>query len=674
MKSSFLVAGAVLLAIACTEKPKEEEKNTAFDLSALDTTVSPCTDFFEYASGGWIAANPIPETENRWGKFDVLAENNKKRIKGLLEEYSAKTDLPKGSDEQLIGDLFFTGMDSLGIENAGMAIIQPYLDRIDQVATLDELLALMAEFDFYGISAPFGVYVSADLMNSSMNTLYMGQSGLGLPDRDYYLKTDSVSKYLQDEYKSHLAKIFELAGMERAEADDQAMRIYYVEDQIAENHKSRIEMRNVQGRYNPMSYAGLKALAPAVPFDAYFQVLDLDFDTIIVTSPDYISALNDLMTNISLDDWKAYYKWHALNDASDYLPNAFVALSFDFYGRKLGGKEKMQPRWKRVQGSLWGLSEQLGHLYVNKYFPEESKKMVEQMVEDLRSAYRDRIMTLTWMSDTTKQKAMEKLESFTYKIGYPNKWKDYSDLDITRDSYLKNMMSLSRYKTLENFAKLGKPVDREEWGMGAHIVNAYYNPLNNEVVFPAGILQAPFFDPNADAAINYGAIGGVIGHEFTHGFDDQGSQFDAEGNLNNWWTNGDRKRFEELTGALIKQYDEYEVIPGVFVQGQLTLGENIADLGGLTLAYYAYKKHMEGKPEAEPIDGFTPDQRVFLGWAQVWQSHARDEQVRNQVTTDPHSPAHFRVVGPMSNMPEFKAAWGCNVGDGMVRENQIIIW
>jgi putative endopeptidase len=311
---------------------------------------------------------------------------------------------------------------------------------------------------------------------------------------------------------------------------------------------------------------------------------------------------------------------------------------------------------------------------VQKYFSEESKEMVEQMVEDLRSAYRDRINGLTWMTDATKQKALEKLDAFTYKIGYPDKWKDYSDLDLNRESYLVNMMTLAKYKSQENLAKLGKPVDRDEWGMGAHIVNAYYNPLNNEVVFPAGILQPPFFDPKADAAINYGAIGGVIGHEFTHGFDDQGSQFDAQGNLNNWWTEEDRVQFEALTGALVAQYDAYEAIPGVFVQGKLTLGENIADLGGLTLAYHAYKKHMEGKDTPEPIDGFTAEQRVFLGWAQVWQSHSRDEQVRNQVMTDPHSPAHFRVVGPMSNMPEFKEAWGCGEGDPMVREEQIVIW
>ena len=675
MKTMKLIpaAGALVVLMACNNEPKEEAY-TAFDTSLLDTSVEPCENFFQYSAGGWIANNPIPETESRWGRFDQLAEENKKRMKGILEEYAAKSDLQKGSDEQLIGDMFYSGMDSAGIEKAGLNYLQPYMQRIDDVKTLGEMLALMAEYGYYDISAPFGIYVSADLINSSVNALYMSQSGLTLPDRDYYLKTDSVSVNIQNEYRAHVAKMFVLYGMPAADAENLAQRIYALEYKLAEVQKSRIEMRDVQARYNPMTYQQLKNLVPKLDMDTYFGVYNLSFDQIILSSPDYIAALNNILPNVPLSDLKDYFKWHLLDATASNLPFAYEAESFAFNGKTLSGKEKMQPRWKRVQGSLWGLNEQLGHLYVKKYFPEDSKKKVEQMVEDLRSAYRDRIAGLTWMSDTTKQKAMEKLEAFTYKIGYPNKWKDYSSLNLNRESYLNNSFALSKYKSEENFAKLGKPVDRDEWGMGAHIVNAYYNPLNNEVVFPAGILQPPFFDPKADDAINYGAIGGVIGHEFSHGFDDQGSQFDAKGNLNNWWTNGDKRRFEALTSALVTQYDAYEVIPGVFVQGKLTLGENIADLGGLTLAYYAYQKHMEGQPAAESIDGFTGEQRVFLGWSQVWHSHARDEYIRNQVTTDPHSPAPFRVIGPMSNMPEFMKAFGCNVGDGMVRDEQLIIW
>ena len=676
MKFKYYAIGAILALAACNEDEPETEatkQNSGFDLTALDSSAAPCTDFFQYTSGNWVKNNPIPETESRWGKFDELAEENRKRVREILNEYSGKDGLEKGSDGQLIGDFFYSGMDSAGIEAAGTSIIDPYMQKIDAIASMSELMALWAEYGMYNISTPFGLGVEADLMNSSVNALYMGPGGLGLPDRDYYLKTDSISEDVKAKYLDHLAKIFVLYGMEKAAAADQANRIYAIEYKLAEVHKSRVEKRNIPALYNPMTYAELKALAPAVDFDAYFNYYNLDFDKIIVSNPKFVAAFNEFYTQIPLEDWKAYFKWHTLDAAVNYLPYSFVAQNFEFYSKVLYGTEKMKPRWKRVQSSLHGLDEQLGHLYADKYFPEESKKRVEQMVEDLRSAYRVRIQNLNWMSDTTKIKALEKLEAFTYKIGYPNKWKDYSDLEINRESYLKNIISMSVYLNKENLAKLGKPVDRDEWGMGAHIVNAYYNPLNNEVVFPAGILQPPFFNPEADDALNYGAIGGVIGHEFTHGFDDQGSRFDPEGNMTNWWTAGDKARFTELTSRLSEQYSAYEAIPGVFVNGDLTLGENIADLGGLTLAYYAYKAHM-GDKVAEPVDGFTPEQRIFLGWAQVWQSHAKDEQVRNQVTTNPHSPAKFRVVGPMSNLKEFSDAWGCSEGDGMVREDRIVIW
>jgi len=674
MKVNFYAIGAVFALASCTEPAVEvETKSSGFDVTAIDSSASPCGDFFQYTAGNWIKNNPIPDTENRWGRFDGLAEENKKRIKGILEEVSAKTGA-KGSDEQLIGDLFFSGMDSLGVENAGTTVIDPYMKKIDEVTTMSQLVTLMAEYGYFNVSAPFGIGVQADLKNSSVNALYIDQSGLGMPDRDYYLKTDSVSTKIQNKYREHLAKIFVLYGMEEAAATAQAKRIYNVEAKLAAQHKSRVEQRDIPASYNPMSLAELKALAPNIDFDAYFKVYNLDFETIIVGGPKYMKALNTLMKEVSLEDWKAYFKWHTLDAAVLFMPHAYGAQNFDFFNKTLGGTKKMQPRWKRVQASLGGLSEQLGHLYVNKYFPEESKKKVEQMVEDLRSAYRERITGLTWMSDTTKQKAMEKLEAFTYKIGYPNKWKDYSDLNITRESYLQNMINISTYLSNENLAKLHEPVDRSEWGMGAHIVNAYYNPLNNEVVFPAGILQPPFFDAEADDALNYGAIGGVIGHEFSHGFDDQGANFGPDGNMVNWWTSGDKARFDALTTRLAEQYNAYEVIPGVHVNGNLTLGENIADLGGITLAYYAYKIHMKDLPAGEVLDGFTPEQRIFLGWAQVWQNHATDEYLRNQVTTDPHSPAHFRVIGPMSNLVEYSEAWGCKEGDPMVRADRIVIW
>ncbi len=677
MNLKYLTIGAVVMLSACTDpKPEEEssEKTGGFDVSAIDSSASPCNDFFQFTAGSWIKYNPIPETESSWGRFSKLAEDNKIRIKGILEEYAAKEGQAKGSDGQLIGDFFYSGMDSLAVEELGTKAFDPYMERVDATTNMSELFALMAEYGYNNVSAPIGIGVQADLMNSSVNALYLEQGGLGMPDRDYYLKTDSVNKEIQAKYKKHLANLFVLYGMDEAAATDQANRIYNVEYKMAEQHMSRVEMRNIPALYNPMSLDEVKALAPNVDFDAYFNVYGLTFDEVIVTGPKYIKALNKLVKDIPFEDWKAYYRWHVLDAAVLYLPYEYGKLNFEFYSKTLSGTKKMQPRWKRIQGAIGGLNEQLGHLYVEKYFPEESKKQVEQMVEDLRSAYRVRIANLTWMSDTTKQKALEKLNAFTYKIGYPNKWKDYSDLEISRDSYFQNVLNMSKYLSEENLAKLGQPVDRDEWGMGAHIVNAYYNPLNNEVVFPAGILQPPFFDPNADDALNYGAIGGVIGHEFSHGFDDQGSNFDAQGNMTNWWTNGDKARFNALTSALSEQYSAYEVLPGVHVNGDLTLGENIADLGGLTLAYYAYKIHMDGKTPEANIDGFTPEQRIFLGWAQVWQKHGTDEYLRNQVTTDPHSPASFRVVGPMSNMPEYSEAWGCQDGDAMKKAEPIVIW
>ena len=674
MNFKYLAMGAVIALASCGEEETDETvMKSGFEVSAIDSSASACSDFFHFTAGNWIKENPIPGTEARWGRFDQLAEENKKRVKAILEEYSGKDGLAKGSDEQLIGDLFYSGMDSAAVEAAGTSVIDPYMQRIDEAGSMSDLLAIWAEYSNFGVSTPFGISVEANLMNSSVHALYFGAGGLGLPDRDYYLKTDSVSEYIKGAYKDHLAKIFVIYGMDEAAAAAQAEQIYNVESQLAPLHKSRVEKRNIPALYNPMTYDELKGMAPDVDFDTYMGYYNLTFDTIIVTNPAFVEAFNGLYGSISLDAWKAYTKWHALDASVRYLPHAYVKQNFEFFSKVLYGTSEMQPRWKRVQGSLWGLGEQLGHLYVNKHFPEESKARVEKLVEDLRSAYRVRIENLTWMSDTTKKKAIEKLEAFTYKIGYPNKWKDYSDLEISRDSYIKNMMNMGIYKSKENFAKLSEPVDREDWGMGAHIVNAYYNPLNNEVVFPAGILQAPFFDPEADDAVNYGAIGGVIGHEFSHGFDDQGSRFGPDGNLSNWWTAGDKARFDELTKRLSEQYSAYEAIPGVFVNGDLTLGENIADLGGLTLAYYAYKHHM-GEDGGEVIDGFTPEQRVFLGWAQVWQGHATDEQMRNQVATNPHSPAEFRVIGPMSNMKEFHEAWGCQDGDGMKRAEPIVIW
>ena len=657
-----------LLVVACSA-PQETPKVEGFNVAYLDTTVHACEDFFQHTAGGWISENPIPETETRWGRFNELIETNKHRLKSILEEVSAGS-YEKGSDEQLIGDLFASAMDSITRNETGIAPLLPYLEEVDAVDSKEALFTLMGKNKFNGIGAPLSMYVSTDAKNSSAHALYVGQSGLGLPDRDYYLREDSASQILQQQYRDHIGKVADLVG---AEWDVDA--IYRLEKAMAQAMKSRVEMRNSVARYNPMTLEAWQALAPDMPITAYVNAVGVSADTMINSAPEYFSRFNEACAKTDLDTWKDYYQWHVADASAGSLNDEFETLNFEFYSKILRGVPKMNPRWKRAQGAVGSLGDQLGHLYADRYFPEESKAQVEAMVEDLRSAFRDRINGLEWMSDTTKEKALAKLDAFTYKIGYPDKWEDVSDLDLSRESFFENQRTLSRYFTEDNLSKLDKPVDKSEWGMGAHIVNAYYNPLNNEVVFPAGILQPPFFNPDADDAINYGAIGGVIGHEFSHGFDDQGSNYGPDGNLENWWTAGDKKRFDALTTKLADQYDAYEVLPGVNVNGRLTLGENIADLGGLTLAYHAYLKH-RGDQVVEPIDGFTDEQRIFLGWAQVWQMHGRDEYLKNQVVTDPHSPGKFRVNGPLSNMPEFAKAFGgvCENGVAKAPEDQIIIW
>ena len=661
---ALLILGGM---VSCVQSPNQTAKlSSAFPLEHLDTNVHACDDFFQYTSGGWREANPIPETEVRWGEFNKLRETNKQRLKDLFNEVAAGA-YSKGSDEQLIGDLVASGMDSVARNERGTSELTPFLVEVDGINSLEELFVLMAQNKFYGVSAPVNAYVRTDAKNSKAHALYVGQGGIGLPDREYYLRNDEESMGIQEAYRNHIATMAELTGIS---IDENA--VYALEYALAESMKSRVEMRDAEKRYNPMTISEWQELCPSLPITQYMSELGLQDRGVINSAPEYFSRMES--KEFSLETWKQYHKWHIIRGASGSLNDALEIASFEFYQKTLRGKPKMNPRWKRVQGSTGMLGQQVGHLYADRFFPKEHKEEVEQMVEDLREAFRGRIDQLTWMSNETKVKARIKLDAFTYKIGYPNKWEDVSDLEIDRESFFANMKNMSKYFTAKNLAKIDEPVDKSEWGMGAHIVNAYYNPLNNEVVFPAGILQPPFYNPKADAAINYGAIGGVIGHEFSHGFDDQGSKYGPDGNLENWWTAQDKARFDTLTKQLADQYSSYEVLPGVQVNGRLTLGENIADLGGLTLAYYAYK-NWKGTKDVEPIDGFTDEQRVFLGWAQVWQSNGRDEYFKNQVTTDPHSPAQFRVSGTVSNMPEFRNAFGCEDGDNLKPlGEEITIW
>ncbi len=679
-KITTLLIATALLGAACkndTEKTVEDDLALGFDLSSLDSTVDPCTDFFQYAAGGWIEKNPIPETESRWGSFNILIEANNARVRGLLDSISTMEGLEKGSYQQMVADFYRTGMDSIAVEKTGITPLQSFLEAIEAVQSFDDYLALAASFEKRGVRMPWGTYVDVDDKNSNAHIMKMTQSGLGMPDRDYYLKSDSVSKYTQKEYRAHIAKMLMMSGYDAPKAQKAADDIYALEYKMAEKAMPRADAWDPDKTYNKKGAEAWMNEVPELKLQNFFTELNVSFDSLVVAQPDYLVFLNEQLPSVKVETLKDYARWHTLHHYADYLPQEWVQEDFNFYGTVLRGNKKMKPRWKRVLASIEnGLDEPLGHLFADRYFPESAKKDIEKMVEDMRAVYGERIRQLDWMSDSTKEKALEKLRAFKYKIGYPDKWDDFEGLEIGAEGYLANAVQLDAYNVKENFEKLDEAVDKDEWFMPAHIVNAYYSPSFNEVVFPAGILQPPFYNINAEAAINYGGIGGVIGHEFTHGFDDNGSQYDAHGNLKNWWTDKDRMLFEERTGKMIRQYNAYEPLLETHVNGELTLGENIADLGGVTLAYYGYKKSLDEGRKDVVIDGFNWQQRIFLGWAQVWQTNQTDAYLRNQVVTDPHSPAKYRVNGPMSNMEEFKEAWGCNPNDEMVRPDsvRVVIW
>ncbi len=679
----LMAAGLLATASSCQQQNNVTEtsmpRGLGIDLADLDTSVNPCEDFYGFIVNGWRQNHPIPDTESRWGNFNILVENNYKKLHLILDSLKDEQELSKGDYAQLVGDYYAAAMDSTTVEEAGMAPLQPLLEQLEAVNTHDQFLALMADFKLLGISHPWSAAVGVDDKNSEEYLLSVRQSGLGLPDRDYYLKDDSASAFTQEAYRKHIANMLILSGLSPAEAAKAAPAVYGFEQKLARAQMSRVERRVPENVYHKMAAEELFGRTRGLMLAQYFKALELSFDSVNMAQIDYLEALPQLIRSTPVPDLKHYARWHMIHSKQEFLPHAVVAENFDFFGRSLYGKKGMKPRWRRSLSMVEaGLGEQLGRLYVERHFPESSKAAIEKMVEDLRSAYRDRINGLAWMSDSTKARALEKLAAFNYKIGYPDQWKDYSQLNIDRNDLFANALNLARFSVQENFERLGKKVDKNEWFMPPHIVNAYYSGSYNEIVFPAGILQPPFYSPETDDAINYGAIGGVIGHEFTHGFDDRGRKYNAFGNLKNWWTHKDMNRFSDRTDKMVMQYSDYQPLKETFVNGHLTLGENIADLGGLTLAYYAYKKsHVEGQ-ESTPaaIDGFSWDQRIFLGWGRVWQSNQTDKYLRNQVVTDSHSPARYRVNGPMSNMPEFKTAWGCEHDDAMVRpdSSRVIIW
>ncbi len=669
---SFATACAVL-GCASPETKSSGANAAGFDLSSLDSTTSACDDFFGYSANSWIQNHPIPETEGLWGSFHLLKQQNEFKLKSLLDSLE-KQPPAKDSYARLLADFNRSMMDTAAIESKGLAVLKPAMGWIDSLESNASLGGWFPVCQGYGFDSPLSAYVGADDRRSSHNIATVSQSGLGLPDRDYYLEKGARFEDIRTRYLKHIENMFRLAGM-KANAST-AREIFELEKSLAQAMMSRQDRRIPEKVYNKMSKAEFVNLAKTLDLESYLGGCGLEVDSLICAQPDYLRALDQMIVRYPLERWQNYFRWSVLRARSVVLPQALRDESFDFYGKTLRGISKPKPRWRQSLDRLEdGLSEPLGRLFAERYFPETSKKRIALMVENIRAAYGERIDRLEWMSPETKQKAREKLKAFTYKIGYPDRWKTFEGLELDRGDLMGNMNRIQRFGFEENMAKAGKPVDRSEWFMGAQLVNAYYNPSFNEIVFPAGILQPPFFNPDADEAINYGAIGAVIGHEFTHGFDDQGRKYDAQGNLRNWWTSADSAAFEELTERLVAQYNGFEALPGAFVNGKLTLGENIADLGGLTIAYYAYQKSLTGK-KSTLIEGFSGEQRFFLGWAGVWQVSYKEETLRDRLITDYHSPGNFRVVGPISNMKEFGEAWSCVAPSPMQRpaQEQVSIW
>ncbi len=663
---TFSLAGISLLAQTPAAKPK------AIDPTDFDTSARPCVDFYQYANGAWLSAHPIPADRSRYGSFDALSDRNRDVVKKILEETSAKTDWPKGSPGQKVSDFYATGMDEAAREKAGAAPLAPVFAAIARLKAADDLPAVLAELHLSGVPAGFNFRVAQDARDSTRYIGIFNQGGLGLPDRDYYLKEDAKSKVLREAYRAHVAKTLELAGDTSATAKAEADGILAFETKLAGASITRVENRNPQKTYNKRTVAALNAEAPGFDFAKFLADMGASASTEVnVRQPGFFTGFAALARSVPPAEWRTYLRWHAARAAAPFLSKAFQDENFAFNGRTLNGTPKEEETWRRVQAATdVALGEAVGPLYVARAFSPKAKERMRVLVENMRAALHERIDALPWMSAETKKAAQRKLAAFHVKIGYPDTWKDYSALVVSRDvPFAENVRRARVFETKRNLAKLGKPIDRTEWGMTPPTVNAYYNSSLNEIVFPAGILQPPFFYEDADDAVNYGGIGVVIGHEMSHGFDDSGSQYDADGNLKNWWTPEDRKAYDARTALIVKQFDSYKPLPDQAINGKLTLGENIGDLGGIKIAYAAMEKALAGKPAEKnaKIDGFTPEQRFFLSYATIWRSQYRDEALRVQLNTNPHSPGHWRANGPPSNLSEFYAAFGCGEGTPMHR-------
>ncbi|MCR8561797.1 M13 family metallopeptidase [Mucilaginibacter sp. BJC16-A38] len=677
----YLLLALPAVIVAGCKQPKtgvsaDAPKRTVFfDKSGMDTTVKPGDNFFLYANGKWIKDTKIPPSENSWGLGNILYNDNQKHLHSILEDVSVD-DNPAGSLEQKVADFYKSGMDTATIEKLGYEPVKPLLNNIDTVKDYKGLLQLAAAGFKNGDGFLLGFYVSPDDKISTKNVAHFDQTGLTLPEKGYYFKTDSASLKIRAEYVKYIAKLFTLTGVDAKLAASKADGILKLETEIAKSHLSPEQLRDPQKNYNKFTAADFQKQMPDLDLAGAFRLMGLKTDTVLVGQPGYYKALDSLLKNQPIVVWKDKAAFGVLDGAATSLSKSFIKAHFDFYGTILNGQKKQKERWKTIVDKVdGGLGELLGQLYVKKYFAPEAKQRMLALVNNLQNAYRERIEKLDWMSPETKKQAIAKLDIITKKIGYPDKWKNYDDVTINKDGYYSNLQNIAQHDYKQELKKVNKPVDRSEWGMTPPTVNAYYNPTFNEIVFPAGILQYPFFDNDADDAINYGAIGLVIGHEMTHGFDDQGRQYDKDGNLKDWWTKEDAKKFKTRVKVMIDQYNQFTVLNNIHVNGNLTQGENLADIGGLAIAYQAFKNTAQGKSDTK-IDGFTPDQRFFLSCAQVWRSKRSEQLDRMLINVDPHSPEMYRVNGPVSNMPEFYKAFGIKPGDKMYREekDRVKVW
>ena len=672
MNRLLIGAAALLLVSACTDNTPQPQ--SGIELQYMDTSVAPGDDFFRYVNGKWLKTTDIPADKSNYGTFGILSDEAQDNVRKIIEA-SATGDFVEGSDEQKVGDLYKSYMDFDTRDARGVAPLKPELERIRAISSYDDLASYFAGANKRGYSMPFNTTQDADMKDPGFYGIYVFQNGLGLPDREYYLKDDPKSAELRQKYVVHIAKMFEIAGLDDGAAA--ADTIMALETRLAGQQMKKEDVRNPVANYNKVAVADLPGLMPHFDWTDYLAEAGMsDLGSVIVYMTDYMKALDGIIVDTDLDTWKTYLTWAVLNGAAGRLDKQLDEQNFDFYGKTLQGTEQQEELWRRAVEAVNGnLGELVGKVYVKEYFPPEAKERMLTLVGNLIGAYRQSIGELDWMSDDTRAKALEKLSKFTPKIGYPDKWRDYSAVDIEQDDLFGNVERATLAEYQRELDRQGGPVDRSEWGMTPQTVNAYYNPMMNEIVFPAAILQPPFFNMQADDAVNYGAIGAVIGHEIGHGFDDQGSRFDGDGVLRNWWTDEDRAEFERRTGKLVAQYSSFHPFDDLNVNGEYTLGENIGDLGGITIALLAYKMSLNGK-EAPVIDGFTGVQRVFLGYGQVWRRKYRDAELRRRIAIDPHSPAEYRANGAVRNVPEFYKAFNVTPDNALYLppEERVKIW